>query len=67
MIIMFTDRLQEMHQKLRRQTECFLAGQLISVIPELRLPTGRSVLQYLFIYTTRATTDIAQPKRQLAV
>ena len=34
--------------KLRRQTERFLVGQPASAIPELRLPTGRSVLQYFF-------------------
>ena len=34
--------------KLRRQTGRFLVGQPASAIPELRLPTGRSLLQCFF-------------------
>ena len=49
--------------KLRRLTERFLAGQPASTIPELRLPTVRSVLQYFLLFTTRVMADIPQPKR----
>ena len=52
--------------KLKRKTDRFLEGQPASAIPELRLPAGRSVLQYFFICTKRAMTGILLPKRQLS-
>ena len=49
--------------KLRCQTTRFLVGQPTSAIPELRLPTGRSVLQYFFhVYDEEGNNRLAATK-----